>query len=118
MNLIVATRIAELHLRLDVDGKWRYGDALNLAYLIKASTARSARTNVLVDLRRVSASTDAEGRFLICDRLHRALAAPARVALVSPAELVDRENAAGAAGQGAAVACFDAEAAALRWLRA
>lgn len=118
MNLIVATRVEPLHLRIDVDGKWRYGDALNLAYLIKAAAARTGRAQMLLDLRRVSTPADSEGRFLICDRLRRALSGPARVALVSDSALVDQESASGGSGQDLEVACFDSEGAALQWLRA
>lgn len=116
MNLIVATRVDVQHLRLDVDGKWRYGDALNLAYLIKVSATRAGRDNLLVDLRRVFKLPDVQGRFLICDRLRRALAAPLRVALVSTAELIDQENADYIVGKGVSIAGFPAEGRALRWL--
>ena len=116
MNLIVATRVDVQHLRLDVDGKWRYGDALNLAYLIKVSATRAGRDNLLVDLRRVSKLPDVQGRFLICDRLRRALAAPLRVALVSTAELIDQDCADSILGQGVNIACFSVEGQAMRWL--
>lgn len=116
MNLIVATRVDEQHLRLDVDGKWRYGDALRLAYWIKVSDGRAGRDNLLVDLRRVSNPPRVQGRFLICDRLHRALAAPLRVALVSTAELIDQDGADYTLGEGVSIACFSVEGRAMRWL--
>jgi len=116
MNLIVATRVGDFYVRFDVEGKWAYGDALQLAYLIKAGALRAGLELVLVDLRRVTATPAVEGALLICNRLHRAMAAPARIALVADSELIDGENAPDTLGQGVNIACFTDEGTALQWL--
>lgn len=114
MNLVVATRHNGPHMRFEVEGLWRNGDALKLAYMIKAATARLKLDSVLIDLRRVATPEDAEGKFLICDRLRRALTMNTRVGVVARPELVDCE--APTLDQCPDVARFDAEAEALRWL--
>ena len=103
-------------MRFDVEGRWRNGDALKLAYMVKAAVARLRQDHVLIDLRRVATPPDAEGKFLICDRLRRAL---------------DAQDARGAGGDTRAggqrvrarrpalcpdIALFDAERDALHWL--
>ena len=115
MNLVVASRHNDRHVRFDVEGCWANGDALKLAYMVKAAVARMRNDQVLIDLRRVDTPPGADGKFLICDRLRRALAPTIRVGLVAPAGLVD---AAGLDGlpQCAAIALFDAEPDAVRWL--
>ncbi len=123
MSLIIATRHALNHLRFDVEGKWNYGDALNLAYAIKAATQRAKADRVLADLRRVRTPEGLAARFLICDRLRRAMTAPGRVALVCADGLIDDDaepagTQAGAPGRAAGVqiARFNAEGPALQWL--
>src|SRR6185369_16433309 len=91
MNLVVASHHDRLHMRFDVEGRWRNGDALKLAYMVKAAISRLHKDHVLIDLRRVATPPDADGKFLICDRLRRALAPTTRVVLVATAELVDNE---------------------------
>jgi hypothetical protein len=70
---------------------------------------------VLVDLRRVKTPPDADGKFLICDRLRRAMHARARIGLVSPPDLVEPEDLPEAL-HCAHVAVFHAEHDALHWL--
>jgi hypothetical protein len=116
MNLVVATRQEHTHMRFDVEGRWRNGDALKLAYMVKATATRMRRDHILINLSRVVTPADADGKFLICDRLRRALTPGLRVVLVGTAELVDFE----AVPQGLAhcpdVAVFGCEADALAWL--
>ncbi|MBC5764261.1 hypothetical protein [Ramlibacter albus] len=114
MNLIVSTRIEDRHLRFEVQGQWRYNDALNLAYQVKAAAMREDVDDVLIDLRRLTRSPHAHGKFLVCDRLRRALPPSMRVALLAPVEMVDLE-----ARQDplqAKVVLFASERAALMWL--
>lgn len=115
MNLLVASRDAGPHMRFDVEGRWRNGDALKLAYLVKAAVLRRRQDHVLIDLRRVATPPDAQGKFLICDRLRRALAPKMRVVLVATPELVDDAVAPGLA-QCPDIALFGAEHDALSWL--
>lgn len=115
MNLVVASRHNSRHVRFDVEGRWANGDALKLAYMVKAAVARMRNDQVLIDLRRVDTPPDAQGKFLICDRLRRALAPTIRVGLVVPAELVDQADLSGLP-QCADIALFDAEPDAVRWL--
>ena len=115
MNLVVASRHNARHVRFDVEGRWANGDALKLAYMVKAAVARMRNDQVLIDLRRVDTPPDADGKFLICDRLRRALAPTIRVGLVAPAELVDEADLNGLP-QCADIALFDAEPEAVRWL--
>ena len=42
MNLIVSTRTEAKHLRFEVTGRWQYGDALRLAYLVKAAQGKAS----------------------------------------------------------------------------
>ena len=79
-------------MRFEVEGRWRNGDALKLAYMVKAAAARLRQDHVLIDLRRVDTPPGADGKFLICDRLRRALAPKIKVVLVATPELVDDER--------------------------
>ena len=116
MNLSVAARQDGPHMRFDVEGRWRNGDALKLAYLVKAAIARQRRDHVLIDLRRVATPPEADGKFLICDRLRRALAPQTKIVLVATAELVDGEGVLSGLAQSPDIALFDAEEQALHWL--
>ncbi|HXE46952.1 MAG TPA: hypothetical protein VN663_01190 [Ramlibacter sp.] len=104
-------------MRFDVEGRWRNGDALKLAYMVKAAVARLHQEHVLIDLRRVATPPDAEGKFLICDRLRRALTHKTRVVLVATTELVDGDH---VVPEGLPlcpdIALFGAEGEALHWL--
>ncbi|MEJ6023347.1 hypothetical protein [Ramlibacter sp. PS4R-6] len=115
MNLVVASRHETPLMRFVVEGPWEDGDALKLAYFIKAAIARVREERVLLDLRRVKTPPGSQGKFLICDRLRRALYPHVRIGLVTPPELV--EPVPPAANDGADVAVFSAEHEALRWLR-
>ena len=105
-----------MHMRFDVEGRWRSGDALKLAYMVKAAVARLRQDHVLIDLRRVATPPDAQGKFLICDRLRRALTSTTKVVLVATPELVDSDG--GPVGQIYCpdIALFNAECDALDWL--
>lgn len=116
MNLVVAARHESPLMRFVVEGPWQSGDALKLAYFIKAALSRVKEDHVLVDLRRVQTPPGADGKFLICDRLRRAMYPNVRIGLVSPPELVE-PDALPAGMQGADVAVFHAERDALQWLR-
>lgn len=116
MNLVVASRHDDLHMRFEVEGRWRSGDALKLAYMVKAAVARLRQDHVLIDLRRVDTPPDADGKFLICDRLRRALTPNTRVVLVGPSELVDTDAVPAGLAQCPDIALFDAEPDALNWL--
>ena len=116
MNLVVAARHESPLMRFVVEGPWQDGDALKLAYFIKAQISRAREERVLLDLRRVRTPAGNDGKFMICDRLRRALYPHVRIGLVTPPELVEpvpRAN-----NDGADVAVFSAELDALRWLRA
>ena len=116
MNLVVAARHESPLMRFVVEGPWRSGDALKLAYFIKASVSRVREELVLVDLRRVKTPPGEDGKFLICDRLRRAMYPHVRIGLVSDPELVEPaplpEDL-----HCADVAVFRAEPEALRWLK-
>lgn len=117
MNLIVAARHDGPLLRFEVEGHWSHGDALKLAYFIKANAARVREDHVLVDLRRVKTPGSTDERFLICDRLRRALAPNMRVGVVTPAELVDGDFVPPAGLlECADIGLFRAEYDAIRWL--
>ncbi|WP_145979569.1 hypothetical protein [Ramlibacter tataouinensis] len=103
-------------MRFDVEGPWSSGDALKLAYLIKAKLARARKDHVLVDLRRVKTPPQAQGKFLICDRLRRALAPNMRIGLIGAAELVDSEAVPVDLSQCPDIALFGAEVEAVQWL--
>src|SRR4051812_12709647 len=119
MNLVVAARHESPMMRFVVEGPWQDGDALKLAYFIKAAIARVREERVLLDLRRVKTPPGSRGKFLICDRLRRALYPHVRIGLVSPPELVEAlEPVALARNDGADVAVFTAENDAVQWLRA
>lgn len=115
MNLVVAARHESPLMRFVVEGPWRSGDALKLAYFIKAQVSRVKEDHVLVDLRRVETPPDAQGKFLICDRLRRAMYPHVRIGLVTSPELVDPESLPDRL-HCADVAVFQAEHDALRWL--
>jgi hypothetical protein len=108
MNLVVASRHNDRHVRFDVEGRWANGDALKLAYMVKAAVARMRQDQ--------AAGPQAEGKFLICDRLRRALAPTIRVGLVADEELVDEDGAAAGLAQCADIALFAGEPEAVRWL--
>jgi hypothetical protein len=91
MNLIVSTRVEDQHLRFEVQGQWHYNDALNLAYQVKAASMREDMESVLIDLRRITRGPGSEGKFLVCDRLRRALPPSMKVALLGPVEVIDLE---------------------------
>lgn len=116
MNLVVAARHEPVLMRFVVEGPWQSGDALKLAYFIKAAVSRVKEDHVLVDLRRVKTPPDAEGKFLICDRLRRAMYRNVRIGLVSPPELVEAEPPPPQHMHCADVAVFHAEREALQWL--
>ena len=116
MNLIVATRTETRHIRFEVDGCWDYGDALKLAYLIKAAQGRASLDCFLVDLRRVTCDPDKEENFMVCDRLQRVFVPPVRIALVCDATLIDSETAAVVSPDVARIAVFMREREALSWL--
>lgn len=116
MNLVVAARHEAPLMRFVVEGPWRNGDALKLAYFIKAAVARAHEENVLVDVRRVKTPPGEQGKFLICDRLRRAMNRHVRIGLVGDPDLVGsdvlpRQH------YDACVAVFEAERDALTWLR-
>ena len=118
MNLIVATRVEDQHLRFEVEGKWGGNDALQLAYVIKAAALRAGRSRALIDLRRVRPDAQAQGLFEIFDALRRALAAEARVALVVPAGIVDDSVLAPGRAPSVTINSFSQEGFALQWLHA
>jgi hypothetical protein len=118
MNLIVSTRTESTHLRFEVDGRWQYGDALKLAYLVKAAQGRSGLDRFLIDLRRVTGEADSEEKFMVCDRLLRVFQAPVRVALLGDARLIDSDTAVTVAPDAPGIAIFARESGALAWLKA
>ena len=115
MNLVVAARHETPLIRFVVEGPWQSGDALKLAYFIKAAVARVREDHVLVDLRRVKTPPDADGKFLICDRLRRAMYPHVRIGLVSSPELLEPQRLPDDL-HCAEVAVFPAEDEALDWL--
>ena len=116
MNLVVAARHESPLMRFSVEGPWRNGDALKLAYFVKAAVARVREERILIDLRRVKTPPGADGKFLICDRLRRAMYPHVRIGLVTDPELVEQPLADDL--HCANVAVFTAEPEALRWLQA
>lgn len=115
MNLIVSTRTESKHIRFEVDGRWTYGDALKLAYLVKAAQARATLDRFLIDLRRVSSEPGSEEKFMLCDRLSRVFQPPVRVALVGDPSLIDSERAV-VSSDAVRIAVFVREREALSWL--
>jgi hypothetical protein len=115
MNLVVAARHETPVMRFVVEGPWRSGDALKLAYFIKAAVARAREENILVDVRRVKTPPGEQGKFLICDRLRRAMNAHVRIGLVGDLDLVGTD-AVPRHDHHACVAVFEAERDALTWL--
>jgi hypothetical protein len=118
MNLIVTNRIEPLHIRFEARGQWCYGDALQLAYSVKAAAARHLRDRFLLDLLQVAGTPGNDEKFLICDRLRRIFAPPARLALLADPELVDSEAADASTPGTVAIALFPAERDAFNWLMA
>ena len=118
MNLIVSTRIETRHIRFEVDGRWQHGDALKLAYLIKAAQARASVDRFLVDLRRVTSDPESDEKFLVCDRLMRVFEPPVRVALVGDSTLIDTDSAAIVSSEAPRIAVFVREREGLAWLMA
>ncbi len=119
MNLVVASRHEGPLMRFEVAGRWRNGDALKLAYMVKAAASRLRQDHFLLDLRRVDTPPEAEGKFLICDRLRRALAPKTRVGVVVTPGLVDTDcPPPGAATPCPSIALFGGEPEALSWLDA
>jgi hypothetical protein len=116
MNLIVSTRTEAKHLRFEATGRWQYGDALQLAYLVKAAQGRASLDRFLIDLRRVSSEPGSTEKFMVCDRLLRVFAAPVRLALVGDATLIDSDMAGAVTADGPRIAVFVREADALAWL--
>ena len=116
MNLIVSTRIESRHIRFEVDGRWQFGDALQLVYLIKAAQGRASLDRFLIDLRRVTSDPASNEKFLICDRLLRVFVPPVRVAVVTDATLIDSDAAAVVSPDTARIAVFVREREALAWL--
>jgi len=103
-------------MRFEVEGRWRNGDALKLAYMVKAAAARLRHDHVLIDLRRVDTPPEADGKFLICDRLRRALAPKIKVVLVATPDLVDDQRPPPSLGHCPDIALFGAERDAIDWL--
>lgn len=118
MNLIVSTRTESRHLRFEADGRWRDGDALQLAYLVKAAQGRAGLNRFLIDLRRVTSEPDREEKFMICDRLLRVFQPPVRLALVSDARLIDSDSAVALGPDAPGIAVFARESDAMTWLMA
>ena len=118
MNLIVSTRTEARHLRFEVAGRWQYGDALKLAYLVKAAQGKASLDRFLIDLRRVTRDPDDTEKFMVCDRLVRVFEPPVRVALVGDATLIDTDTAVTVAADAPTIAIFGREPDALAWLMA
>jgi hypothetical protein len=116
VNLVVATRHDGPHMRFDVQGRWQHGDALKLAYMVKAVLQKLRQDHALIDLRRVDTPPDADGKFLICDRLRRALAPKIKVSLVASSSLVDVDAVPEGLPHCPDIALFRAENEALDWL--
>lgn len=116
MNLIVTTRIESLHIRFEVAGRWQYGDALKLAYLIKSAAARASIQRFLVDLRGLENEPGRDERFLVCDRLLRVFAPPVRIALMGGEALIDSDSAVTVAADAPRIALFTHEHEAFNWL--
>jgi hypothetical protein len=117
MNLIVSTRTESKHLRFEVVGRWKNGDALQLAYLVKAAQVRAGLDRFLIDLRRVKSDPDNTERFMVCERLTRVFQPPVRVALVGEATLID-SDAVSVGADAPTIAVFAREGDALTWLMA
>lgn len=116
MTLIVSTRNETQHIRFEVDGRWKYGDALQLAYAVKAAQARAAMDRFLIDLRRVTSDPASDEKFMVCDRLLRVFRPPARMALVGDATLIDGAAVAHVSPGAPRIAVFVREREALAWL--
>src|SRR4051812_50016452 len=84
MNLVVASRHESPLMRFVVEGPWESGDALKLAYFIKAAVARVREERVLVDLRRGETPPGRSGEVLIFGRPRRALYPPVRIGPGAP----------------------------------
>lgn len=118
MNLIVSTRTESRHIRFEVQGRWQYGDALKLAYLVKAAQARASLDRMLIDFRRVMSETGNDEKFQLCDRMLRVFAPPVKVALVGDATLIDADAVATPGADAPAIAIFVREGDAINWLMA
>ena len=118
MNLIVSTRTESRHIRLEVNGRWLHGDALRLAYLVKAAQGRARLDRFLIDLRRVTSDPASDEKFMVCDRLQRVFEPPVQIALVGDATLIDADIAAAAPDGAARIAVFVREGEAMTWLLA
>ena len=118
MNLIVSTRTEAKYLRFEATGRWQNGDALQLAYLVKAAQARAALDRFLIDLRRVTSDPASSEKFMVCDRLVRVFAAPVKIALVGDATLIDAEMAVTVLHGAPSIAVFVREGDAITWLMA
>jgi hypothetical protein len=117
MSLIVSTRTEPLYIRFEVSGHWRHGDALKLAYQAKSAAVRTPVQRFLLDLRAVVGDEGNPEKFLICDRLLRVFEAPARLALVGDADLIDCDNVT-VAHDAPTIALFMREHDAYTWLMA
>jgi hypothetical protein len=115
MNLIVSTRTEAKYLRFEVTGRWQYGDALRLAYLIKAAQGKASLDRFLIDLRRVTSEAGSTERFMVCDRLVRVFTPPVRVAIVSDPTLID-SDAVTVSADAPTIAVFVREGDAISWL--
>ena len=118
MNLIVSTRTESKHLRFEVAGRWQFGDALKLAYLVKAAQGKASLDRFLIDLRRVTSEPDSTEKFMVCDRLVRVFQPPVRAALLGDVALMDTETSVTVAADAPTIAIFVREADALTWLLA
>ena len=116
MNLIVTTRQEPQYLRFEVEGRWQHGDALKLAYLIKAAQGRLAVDRFMIDLHRVTGEPGSEEKFLLCDRLLRVFQPPARLALIGDAALIDSDTAVTVGANVPSIALFLHEREGLAWL--
>jgi hypothetical protein len=81
---------------------------------VKAVGLRENIDKVLVDLRRVAAAGGVQGKFLVMDRLRRALPPSMKVALLGPVDMIDLE--ARSDPTVATVVLFAQERSALLWL--
>ncbi|MBE7942086.1 MULTISPECIES: hypothetical protein [Ramlibacter] len=117
MNLVVAARHEGPLVRFHVEGRWQSGDALKLAYFIKAAASRVRGDQLLIDLTGVRTPPGVQEKFLICDRLRRALTPKMRVGLVTPEDLVDGSELPAPLVGCPDIALFPAEPEARAWLR-
>ena len=89
MNLIVSTRTEAKHLRFEVDGRWQYGDALQLAYLVKAAQGRASLDRFLIEKPAQTVLVRVKGESMINAGIHSGdLAIVERRLHADPGELV------------------------------